>query len=154
MSLVYPTCESVFSLGFFIELIDLSRLDHPCGVFQHFGSLFVRVQGFKCDHLGLCLAFLGLYISTWWWVRGIFPCGFAPRGSLACAIAPLLSQYKVMGSAMVGTTPSSVMNFLIHTASFAASDAAIYSDTVVDRALLGTLPTNAATVQEKHISRL
>ena len=35
---------------------------------------------------------------------------------------------------MLGTTPSSVMNFLIQTASLAASDAAIYSAFVVESA--------------------
>ncbi|PRQ50071.1 hypothetical protein RchiOBHm_Chr2g0129021 [Rosa chinensis] len=36
---------------------------------------------------------------------------------------------------MVGTTSSSVMNFFIQTASFAASDAAMYSASVVESAV-------------------
>nr|GFB96209.1 hypothetical protein [Tanacetum cinerariifolium] len=47
--------------------------------------------------------------------------------SLAIAIAPVLSQYILMGSLVVGTTPSTEMNFLTHTASLEASKAAIYS---------------------------
>ena len=53
-------------------------------------------------------------------------------GSLACAIALLLSQKRFTGFIMLGTTPSSKMNFLIQTASLAASDAAIYSASVVE----------------------
>ena len=53
-------------------------------------------------------------------------------GSLAWAIAPLLSQYKFTGSNILGTTPSPAMNFLIQTASLAASEAAIYSASIVD----------------------
>ncbi|EFH51116.1 predicted protein, partial [Arabidopsis lyrata subsp. lyrata] len=39
-----------------------------------------------------------------------------------------------MGPEILGTTPSSVMNFLIQTASLAASEAAIYSASVVESA--------------------
>ena len=35
---------------------------------------------------------------------------------------------------MLGTTPNSVTNFFVQTASFVASNAAIYSDSVVDLA--------------------
>ena len=60
-------------------------------------------------------------------------------GFLACAIAPLLSQYNKMGSAMVGTTSSLVMNFLIQTASLAAFEAAIYSASVVESVVVTCL---------------
>src|SRR3954468_19475222 len=55
-------------------------------------------------------------------------------GSLACATAPLLSQYISMGSSALGTTPSSVMNFLIQYPSFVASEAVMYSASVVESA--------------------
>ena len=48
-------------------------------------------------------------------------------GSLAYAMAPLLSQYKSTGSDILGTIPNPVMNFLIQTASLAVSKAAIIS---------------------------
>ena len=40
---------------------------------------------------------------------------------------------------MLGTTPSPVMNFLIQTASLAASEAAIYSASVVESATVSYL---------------
>src|SRR3954469_19386364 len=53
-------------------------------------------------------------------------------GSLACAIAPLLSQYTSNRLDEPWTTPRSMRKFLIQTTSFAASEAAIYSASVVD----------------------
>ncbi|GKC30259.1 hypothetical protein Tco_1037553 [Tanacetum coccineum] len=50
--------------------------------------------------------------------------------SFAIAMAPVLSQYILMGSSIVGTMPSPEMNLRIHTASFDASKAAIYSASV------------------------
>ena len=47
-------------------------------------------------------------------------------------MAPLLSQYKSTESDILGTIPNLVMNFLIQTASLAASEAAIYSASVVE----------------------
>ena len=55
-------------------------------------------------------------------------------GSLACVIAPLLSQNRSIEFEILGTTPSPVMNFLIQTASLAASNAAIYSASIVESA--------------------
>ena len=60
-------------------------------------------------------------------------------GSLACAMAPLLSQYKPTGSDILGTTPNPVMNFLIQTAYFATSKAAMYSASVVESATMSCL---------------
>src|SRR6266542_1070967 len=60
-------------------------------------------------------------------------------GSLACAMAPLLSQQRFTGHPALGTTPSSIMNFLIQTTSFAASEAAIYSASVVESATVDCL---------------
>ena len=57
-------------------------------------------------------------------------------GSLAHAIAPLLSQNRSTGFEILGTTPSPVMNFLIQTTSLVAYDAAIYSASVVESATL------------------
>ena len=47
---------------------------------------------------------------------------------------------------MLGTTPNPVMNFLIQTASFAASKAAIYSDFVVKSATVSYLELFQLTV--------
>ena len=55
-------------------------------------------------------------------------------GSLACAMAPLLSQYKSTGFEMLGITPNPVTNFLIQTASLAASEVAIYSVSIIESA--------------------
>ena len=57
-------------------------------------------------------------------------------GSFACAMAPLLSQYKSTGSDILGIIPNSVMNFLIQTASLAASEAAMYSASVVESTIV------------------
>ena len=51
-------------------------------------------------------------------------------------MAPLLSQYKRIESIMLGTTPSSKMNFLIQSASLAGSEAAMYSDSIVESAIV------------------
>ena len=51
-------------------------------------------------------------------------------------MASLLSHYRAMGSALLGTTPSPEMNFLIQTASFAASEAAMYLASVVESAVV------------------
>ena len=47
-------------------------------------------------------------------------------------MAPLLSQYKSIGRTILGTTPSSIMNFFIQTDSLATLEAAMYSDSVVE----------------------
>nr|GEZ88965.1 hypothetical protein [Tanacetum cinerariifolium] len=52
-------------------------------------------------------------------------------GSLVNMIAADLSQYILVGLFIEGITPRSPTNFLIQTASIAASDAAMYSDCVV-----------------------
>jgi len=53
-----------------------------------------------------------------------------------CVITPLLSQYRTNRSTMLGTTPSFIMNFVIQIAFFAASDAEMYSASVVDQIAL------------------
>ena len=55
-------------------------------------------------------------------------------GSLASAIAPVLSQKRVIGPDALGITPTSVMNSFIQTASCATSEAAMYSASHVDPA--------------------
>ena len=55
-------------------------------------------------------------------------------GSLARAMAPVLSHNRVIGSSALGTTPRSVMNGFIQTPYFAASEAAMYSASHVDPA--------------------
>ena len=47
-------------------------------------------------------------------------------------MAPLLSQYSGIGSVLLGTIPSSVTKFFIHTASLAASEAVMISASVVE----------------------
>ena len=54
-------------------------------------------------------------------------------------MAPLLSQYRGTGSTMIGTTPSFEINFLIQTTSLAASEAAIYSTSVVESIVVSYL---------------
>ena len=49
-------------------------------------------------------------------------------------MASLLSQYKSTGSDVLGTIPNLVMNFIIQTASLAASEAAMYSASIVESA--------------------
>src|ERR1051325_7294359 len=58
-----------------------------------------------------------------------------PRGSFKLATTPLLSQYNAMGKFMFGTTSKSLRNFLSQTASFAASQAATYSASIVESAM-------------------
>ena len=59
-------------------------------------------------------------------------------GSLACAIAPLLSQNRSTGFKILGTTPSPVMNFLIQIASLGSSGVAIYSTSIVELATVSS----------------
>ena len=61
-----------------------------------------------------------------------------PRFLCLCN-APLLSQYTVIESIMEGTTSSSAMNLRIQTASFAASEAVIYSAFVVESVIVDCL---------------
>ena len=68
-------------------------------------------------------------------------------------MAPLLSQYKFTGFDTLGTTPSLVMNFLIHTASFAASGAAIYSTSVVESATVSFLELLQLLSTDKDFSQ-
>src|SRR3954470_4152326 len=55
-------------------------------------------------------------------------------GSLARAIAPVLSQKRVIGPDALGMTPRSVMNSFTQIASCAASEAAMYPASHVDPA--------------------
>ena len=56
-------------------------------------------------------------------------------GSLARAIAPVLSQKRVIGPDTLGITPRSVMNSFIQIASGAAFEADMYSASHVDPAM-------------------
>ena len=56
-------------------------------------------------------------------------------GSLAMAMAPVLSQKSVIGPDALGTTPRSVMSSFIQIPSWAASEAAMYSASHVDAAM-------------------
>ena len=67
-------------------------------------------------------------------------------------MAPLLSQYKSIGRTMLGTTPSSIMNFFIQTASLAASEAAMYSDLVVESAVVSCLELFQPTAQPFNVN--
>lgn len=60
-------------------------------------------------------------------------------GFLAYAMALLLSQYKGMESTMEGTTLSSVMNFFIQTTCFSAFEAAMYSSSIIEYAVVSCL---------------
>ncbi|GJY19171.1 hypothetical protein Tco_0390662 [Tanacetum coccineum] len=57
-------------------------------------------------------------------------------GSLAIRSAAELSQNILIGSFIVGTIPSPKINFLIQTPSIAASEAATYSASVADIAVI------------------
>ena len=61
------------------------------------------------------------------------------RDSFACAMAPLLSQYKGIGLTMLGTTPNCVMNFHIQTASLAALEDAMHFDLVMESPVVSCL---------------
>ena len=60
--------------------------------------------------------------------------------------------YKGIRSTMLSTTPSSAMNFLIQTASLAASVAAMYYNPVVESAVISCLETDYTTIQCEHIA--
>ena len=51
-------------------------------------------------------------------------------------MAPLLSQKRGTADLMEGITPSSLTNFRIQTASLVASDAAMYSASVMESAVI------------------
>ena len=67
-------------------------------------------------------------------------------------MAPLLSQYKGIKSTMLGTTPSSTMNFFIQTTSLAAVEATMYSDSVVEFAKVYCLELFQLTVPPFNVS--
>ena len=71
-------------------------------------------------------------------------------GSLARAIAPVLSQKRVIGPDALGMTPRSVMNSFIHIVSCAASEAAMYSASHVDPA---TTLFRSASWRDLHVKR-
>ena len=60
-------------------------------------------------------------------------------GSIACAMSPVLSQYKFTGLHRFLIVHNPAVNFRILTASFAASEAAMYSASVVASATVGSL---------------
>src|SRR6266516_3488687 len=59
---------------------------------------------------------------------------FVKLDSFAKEIAPVLSKKIFIGPDVLGITPRSDMNSFIHTPSFAASEAAMYSTSHVDPA--------------------
>ena len=116
MDLVWLSC-----LGYGRGLVSGSTILSFVGTLHIFTSPLSMIFRMRWKHLSMCL-------DLW-----------CDLGSLAWAIAPLLSQYKFNGSDILGKTPSLVMNFLIHTASLAASEAAIYSASVVESATVSCL---------------
>ena len=68
-------------------------------------------------------------------------------------MAPILSQYIVMPFFISGSTSSSVMNFFIQPASLAASDAAIYSASVVESAVIDYLELFQLTALSFKVNR-
>lgn len=66
-------------------------------------------------------------------------------GSLARAMAPVLSHNEVIGSSALGTSPRSVMNCFIQTPSFAASEATMYSASHVESAIMHCLELHQLT---------
>ena len=81
--------------------------------------------------------------------------GFFVRPRLLCLCnSTIIVTIEVIGLEQLGTTPNSETNFLIHIASFVASEATIYSASVVayDRLFLGTFLTHCPTVEADDIS--
>ena len=70
-----------------------------------------------------------------WYFLSICFCFLWFFGTLDWATAPLLSQNSLRGAVTAGTTSRSYRNLRSHTASFAASDAATYSASVVESAI-------------------
>jgi len=73
-------------------------------------------------------------------------------GSLAMAIAPVLSQKIVIGPDALGITPRSDMNSFIQTPSCDASEAAIYSASHVDPATTLCLELHQLTAPPFNIN--
>ncbi|CAA0828845.1 Unknown protein, partial [Striga hermonthica] len=69
-----------------------------------------------------------------WYLRSMCLLALWARGSLEFATAPLLSQYTVITCGKLGITSKSTKKFLSQTASFAASEAAMYSASIVESA--------------------
>ena len=67
-------------------------------------------------------------------------------------MAPFLSQYKGIRSTMLGTTPSSTMNFFIQTTSLAAVEAAMYYDSVVEFSIVSYLELFQLTLSPFNVS--
>ncbi|GER40492.1 cholesterol 7-alpha-monooxygenase [Striga asiatica] len=69
-----------------------------------------------------------------WYLHSMFLLALWARGSFEFATAPLLSQYTVIPRGKLGITFKSTKKFLSQTAYFAASEAAMYSASMVDSA--------------------
>ncbi|CAA0840370.1 Unknown protein, partial [Striga hermonthica] len=69
-----------------------------------------------------------------WYLRSMCLLALWARGSLEFATAPLLSQYTIITRGKLGITSKSTKKFLSLTASFAASEAAMYSASIVESA--------------------
>ena len=65
--------------------------------------------------------FLSMFLPFWWFFY-----------SLDYSTPLLLSQNSIMGCTTIGTTLSSIRNFLIHTTSFVASKATMHSLFIVE----------------------
>src|SRR4051812_1764806 len=85
---------------------------------MYFANLQISICNIILDYMKLAVDMLGLWMI-----------------SLASAMAPVLSHNISSGSNALGTTPSSVMKFLIQTPSLDASAAAMYSASTVDLAI-------------------
>ena len=113
------TCRSNFYWGIaFVSGSVMLSSDSTFSTFTSPRCMISRIR-WKCRRT---------YLDHWW-----------DRGSLACVIAPLLSQYNGTSSASNGTTHNPIMNFRIQTTSFVASAAAMYSASVVESATVSYL---------------
>ena len=102
----------------------------------------VSIPDVVSRHMELSENVLGCRVSSWL-LR-------VSNGTCCCRRFP-------RGSVQLGKTPSSITNFFIHNASFDASQAAIYSDSIVDWATTDCLPLLqliAPPFNMKNISRL
>ena len=110
-------CVKVFLKHFLRLLVNGSATWLAEEIFVISTSLLCMISHIKWNLRSMCFVLLWALSST------------------TFAIAPLLSQWIVMGDSIEGTTPSSWMNLRIHTTSLVA----IYSDSVVESAVVSCL---------------
>jgi hypothetical protein len=87
---------------------------------MYLADLQISICNIILNYMKLAVDVLGLWMISWF---------------LANAMAPVLSHNISSGSNALGTTPSSVMKFLIQTPSLDAYEAAMYSASIVDPAI-------------------